>query len=593
MAPQGHLTLADLATAPPPADQPVQLGPRLWWVGHHLHGTPCHAYLLEQGDQSVLVDPGSALTLRHTLHKVAQVVPLAQIRWFVCHHQDPDIAGAMPLLDQLITRDDARLVTHRRAAEVLQHLGLELPCWLVEEHGWVLPLDDRTLRFVFTPYAPGAFTTFDPGSGTLMSSELFGAQTRPRAPLLAQDLGHFNAMRPFHERLIPCREILTHAVDQVLALPVTQVAPQHGCVIPEPLVRPLLQRLRQLECGLYLLTDADTSARRLTQLNDLLRKLTQTLLDERDFKTIVGHLQRAAAEVMPVEGLEFYVPLDDGQTLRLCPEERFRGAWVDLPEPVAQVLRWSPDTWHAEDAQAARALTFGGHAGRPGVLVPLFLAGAQRAGAVVVVRLQHEVPLDQTLTDLLDRLGPALEVAVEREALHRSLERERDKLYERSIRDPLTGLYTRRHLHDVVTRWTDFQDRDDERMISVIMFDLDHFKRVNDTWGHPAGDAVLKRVAAIIQEQCRGGDLPVRMGGEEFGLFLFGDNPDAAPSLAARVAAQVRAARFEGELSELRLTLSAGTTCRQPGEPLDEVIARADEALYAAKAAGRDRVETR
>ena len=87
-------------------DSPVLIGPRTYWVGHELRGDPfqCHAYLVEQGDQSMLIDPGSALTFPDVRRKVEKVVPFSQIRYFVCQHPDPDIVGAMPLIDATSVR---------------------------------------------------------------------------------------------------------------------------------------------------------------------------------------------------------------------------------------------------------------------------------------------------------------------------------------------------------------------------------------------------------------------------------------------------------------------------------------------------------
>ncbi|MFW5723940.1 MAG: hypothetical protein ACOCWF_05175 [Halochromatium sp.] len=76
----------------------IEIADRVWWVGHVIPNDhfQCHVYLLEQGEQSVLFDPGSRLTFAHTLRKIEEVMPLSAIRWFVCHHQDPDIAAALP-----------------------------------------------------------------------------------------------------------------------------------------------------------------------------------------------------------------------------------------------------------------------------------------------------------------------------------------------------------------------------------------------------------------------------------------------------------------------------------------------------------------
>ncbi len=103
------------AVAAADPEHAIEIADRIWWVGHHLPGDPfqCHCYLIEHGDQSVLFDPGSALTFRHSMRKIEQVTSLSNIRYFVLHHQDPDITGAMPIIDKLLSRDDAVVVRNR------------------------------------------------------------------------------------------------------------------------------------------------------------------------------------------------------------------------------------------------------------------------------------------------------------------------------------------------------------------------------------------------------------------------------------------------------------------------------------------------
>ncbi len=116
-----------------------------------------------------------------------------------------------------------------------------------------------------------------------------------------------------------------------------------------------------------------------------------------------------------------------------------------------------------------------------------------------------------------------LQVAVEREVIYRQLDMERQRIYERSIRDPLTGLFTRIYMQEVVQRLFDIQDRSPGNWLAVLMLDIDHFKQINDSYGHNQGDVVLRRVAAEILDTARGSDIPVRLGGEEFAIFVVGD----------------------------------------------------------------------
>jgi hypothetical protein len=212
------------------------------------------------------------LTFRHTLRKIEEVVPFSHIRYFVCHHADPDIAGALPFIDEMIDRQDAVLITHWRSRMLLKHYDLRLPFWLVDEHDWQLQLADRRLHFVFTPYAhfPGAICTFDTHAGVLFSSDIFGGLT-DEFSLFAKDEGYFEAMRPFHEHYMPSREVLGHAMAQIEQHPVRLIAPQHGSIIPEHLVDFMVTKLKMLDCGLYLMAKDSSDIQRLLRLNQTLR----------------------------------------------------------------------------------------------------------------------------------------------------------------------------------------------------------------------------------------------------------------------------------------------------------------------------------
>ncbi|MCB1871103.1 MAG: GGDEF domain-containing protein, partial [Gammaproteobacteria bacterium] len=166
----------------------------------------------------------------------------------------------------------------------------------------------------------------------------------------------------------------------------------------------------------------------------------------------------------------------------------------------------------------------------------------------------------------------------------------RQKFYERSIRDPLTGLFTRFYMEDTLRRLFEIHDRSGGTPVALAMLDVDHFKQVNDQYGHVRGDEVLCRVAHIIQADARAGDLPVRLGGEEFGLIVVGDPAVEIAAVAERLRQKIAATRFQGTFSGLRVTISIGTALRQVGESIPGFIERADLALYQAKKQGRNRV---
>jgi diguanylate cyclase (GGDEF)-like protein len=161
------------------------------------------------------------------------------------------------------------------------------------------------------------------------------------------------------------------------------------------------------------------------------------------------------------------------------------------------------------------------------------------------------------------------------------------RLRELSEMDPLTGIYNRRRLHELLKVELSKAKRH-ERNLSFIMLDLDHFKDINDKFGHDVGDQVLKRVAEIIQGTIRQGDICARFGGEEFVIVT----PETPLIGAVSLAEKMRVSFAEEIFMQAgRVTISAGASGFRPGDSEASLIKRADEALYAAKNAGRNIVK--
>lgn len=157
--------------------------------------------------------------------------------------------------------------------------------------------------------------------------------------------------------------------------------------------------------------------------------------------------------------------------------------------------------------------------------------------------------------------------------------------------DPLTGAYNRRTFHDLFGKALS-RARRLEKPVSVIMLDLDHFKSVNDTYGHLVGDRVLRRFADVVRSQLRQEDVLVRYGGEEFCVLLPDIDGPGAVTLAGRIRDAVEREPFVVDGQSIRVTTSAGVAARidEGPEQMDDLVDRADEALYIAKRRGRNRV---
>jgi two-component system cell cycle response regulator len=159
--------------------------------------------------------------------------------------------------------------------------------------------------------------------------------------------------------------------------------------------------------------------------------------------------------------------------------------------------------------------------------------------------------------------------------------------------DPLTQILNRRALTERITAEMERALRYDSTM-ALLMIDLDHFKKVNDTYGHLVGDDVLRDVAQLLAETIRGSDIVARYGGEEFLVLLPETDDEGAEKFAERIREAVESHAFSNATDEplLRLTASVGVAVFPAAriESVEDLFARADAALYRAKADGRNRV---
>lgn len=178
-------------------------------------------------------------------------------------------------------------------------------------------------------------------------------------------------------------------------------------------------------------------------------------------------------------------------------------------------------------------------------------------------------------------------IAMLRQARRRvELEAERTRADAAALQDPLTGLGNRR-CFDQQMALLDREDRPDR--LTLLLVDIDNFKPINDTYSHTAGDQVLVQIARALKTHCRGVDVPVRFGGDEFAVFIHGDL-----SIAARIGERIRRMIATHPWNEialgLRVTVSLGAAALRDGMAADELFEAADKQLYAAKSRGRDQL---
>jgi diguanylate cyclase (GGDEF)-like protein len=160
---------------------------------------------------------------------------------------------------------------------------------------------------------------------------------------------------------------------------------------------------------------------------------------------------------------------------------------------------------------------------------------------------------------------------------------------EQANHDPLTGLYNRRYLNDTLQRELNHARRDGTPT-AIAMLDIDHFKNINDTYGHDAGDLMLRELGRLLRENVRKSDIACRFGGEEFVLVLLDSSLESCRQLLGKINTLVKEMQIHyGEQLLGSMSMSIGIVeASQHEMTADELLSAADKALYAAKRAGRD-----
>lgn len=259
-----------------------------------------------------------------------------------------------------------------------------------------------------------------------------------------------------------------------------------------------------------------------------------------------------------------------------------RGAVMSI---MMLVLAYGMFTLRSSDARRVTLLGFGmlscvmlykallsAHRYDPQVELVHFAFAAIVTGGVATLAAQYG-QVRRNLSDRKSQLAAALK-----------------QIQELATRDVLTGLLNRRAMLEQLDQQSNEQERRGTPMC-LALFDLDHFKRINDELGHAMGDQVLKTFASVAQEEVRGGDILARWGGEEF-LLMMPDTPiDQALHCVQRIRRAVLTADFDNVPDDFKVTFSAGLALCRTVDDVEAAIDRADRAMYKAKTTGRNRTE--
>ncbi len=574
-------------------DNPIEIADNIFWVGTNIPDDQfqCHVYLIRNGDDSILIDPGSRITYNITKRKIEKLIELEQIKYLICHHQDPDIVGCIDYLLNDMGNTQPYLITHWRAWALLKHCNWNVKLYEIEEHGWKLKLDDRTLKFIFTPYMhfPGVFCTYDEKTKTLFSSDIFGGFT-PEFELFAKSAeDYFEKLRPFHEHYIPSNAILNNGLDKIEKYQINLIAPQHGSIIRKKYIKPIIKKMRDLDCGLFRKFTNTRDVQKLSILNDILEEIIESIAYRERFFKVSHKFLNALGRFYNVDSIKAYVVDDDETAILEMDSNKTRPEIIEDKNKLRQMIEassyikngamfYQPSQVHAILGIEEPSYTF-----------PIKDKVGKYYGICFITFGPCNIDSYKDL-EILSKFELPISMAALSERSEFCTQNKIIQLHEEILRDPLTGYFNRRYINLLA----EFEFKKAKRYkhpLSVLMIDIDHFKVINDTYGHKAGDLLLKHATSIIKKQIRSTDIPIRYGGEEFVIILPNTTKRNAYLLAERIRRSVEFNPINIDSQKIKCTVSIGVAeVDDAVNSIEDLINKADMMMYVAKQQGRNRI---
>jgi flavorubredoxin len=224
----------------------------LFWVGFYDEEADfhCNPYLLVDDQDVVLIDPGSIPHFPIVMRKVIDVVRPEEITWIIAGHQDPDVCGNLPVVEEVVNRRDLKIAAHSASIRFIRHYGIRSEFFPVDENGDALTLaSGRVLQFIATPFlhAPGAIATYDVKTRSLFTSDLFGALSQDWSLFAKGDF--LEGMAAFHRHYMPSNAVLRNCLERLEKLEIDRILPQHGSILERDDIPRAIEHLKSLPCG--------------------------------------------------------------------------------------------------------------------------------------------------------------------------------------------------------------------------------------------------------------------------------------------------------------------------------------------------------
>lgn len=513
----------------------AEIAQGIYWVGGCAQdgGLHCNPYLIVDGDEGVLIDPGSVLDFEDVIENVCSIIPLDKIRYVVLHHQDPDFCSAVPLFEKAGAKFE--VVTHWRTQTLIKYYGIQSDYYIINENEFKLTLaSGRTLGFVLTPYLhfPGAFTSYDYQTKILFSSDLFGAFSYEWS-LYAQG-DYLEKMKTFHEHYMPSNSILRPVMELFMGMDIAMIVPQHGSIIKDNIVAHI-KALRDLECGTLLnpiKRDLAKSGGYMAICSAVLKRLG-SIFNRDSVVEVVADLELTLDENLNITDYNV-----TGNVLWNMIFERMlvrKGlTWLMVIEPLTETLSKEYD-------------------------IPM--------PDVFESHLKKAEDQASTLNEqnrMLKEINTRLESSVQES---------QNKL----IRCEITGLYNYSFFKNYfASEITSILSDNSEQNPGLVIISLDNLERIEYLYGHDEVEEIQRNVVFLLESLKEGNEMLFKLQGFTFACYL----PQTTEAAALDFAEKIRNAIASSEKFIEKITASIGLVWLDELKDQDGYSEKLEEALY-------------
>lgn len=513
----------------------AEIAAGIYWVGGCAldGGLHCNPYLIVEGDEGVLIDPGSVLDFEDVYENVCSLIALEKIKYVILQHQDPDLCSAVPLFEKAGAKFE--IVTHWRTQTIVKYYGIKSDYYIINENNYLLKLKSgRILGFVLTPYLhfPGAFTTYDYQTKILFSSDLFGAFSYEWS-LYAED-DYLEKMKTFHEHYMPSNSILRPVMETFLAMDIAMIVPQHGSIITENVVS-YIKALRDLECGTLLnpiKRDLAKSGGYMGICSTVLKRLG-SIFNQESVRELVADMELTLDENLNITDYNV-----TGNELWNMIFERILArkgmTWLIVIEPLTETLSKEYD-----------------------IPMPAVFES-------YIKKIEDEASSLSEQNRMLKEVNTRLES---------SMLESQNKL----IRCAITGLYNfsffKNYLaSEINSIFSDFSEQNP----SLVIISLDNIERIEYLYGHDEVEEIQRNVVFILEELKEGNEVLFKLQGFTFACYI----PQTTNEAALVFAEKIRNSIASSEKFIEKVTASIGLAGLGEIREKAEYHGKLDEAFY-------------